>query len=227
MSSSRIQTINWDKVDTVLLDMDGTLLDLHFDTYFWTQYLPKKYSEIHAMPLHKITPEIHRLLKEKQGTLDWYCTGYWSRQFNLDIISAKNEIKHLVTERPQALEFLNILGTMGKRRILVTNADRASVKLKFSMTSIEPLLDLVISSHDYAVPKEKQQFWHQLQDNISFEPSRTVFIDDSESVLNAAKTYGIKALYGIAMPDSRQLHPSEMPFPVIEDFLHLLGPVNG
>ena len=227
MSSSRIQAINWDKVDIVLLDMDGTLLDLHFDTYFWTQYLPLRYSQIHATPIDTITPEIHRRLKEKQGSLDWYCTDHWSREFNLDIVTAKKEIKHLIKERPQALKFLNMLGAMGKRRILVTNADRASVKLKFSMTSIEPLLDLVISSHDYAVPKETQQFWHQLHNNISFDLSRTVFIDDSESVLNAAKAFGLKRLYAIAMPDSRQRNPSQTQFPAIENFLPLLGPVNG
>ena len=28
--------VDWDSIDTVLLDMDGTLLDLHFDNYFWT-----------------------------------------------------------------------------------------------------------------------------------------------------------------------------------------------
>ena len=25
--------INWQQIDTVFLDMDGTLLDLHFDNY--------------------------------------------------------------------------------------------------------------------------------------------------------------------------------------------------
>lgn len=227
MSALRVKPINWDRVDTVLLDMDGTLLDLHFDTYFWTQYLPLRYSEIHGTPLNEITPEIHRRLLEKQGTLDWYCTDYWSQQFNLDIISAKKEIRHLIKERPQVLEFLNSLGTMGKKRILVTNADRPSLELKFSMTSIESSLDLVISSHDYALPKERQQFWHHLQENISFDPSQTVFIDDSESVLNAAKTYGIQMIFGIAMPNSRQPNPSATQFPAIENFLHLLGPTNG
>ena len=33
--------INWKEVKTVLLDMDGTLLDLYFDYYFWQEYLPE------------------------------------------------------------------------------------------------------------------------------------------------------------------------------------------
>ncbi|KEP73664.1 nucleotidase, partial [Microbacterium sp. SUBG005] len=32
--------IDWQAVDTVLLDMDGTLLDLAFDNYFWQKLVP-------------------------------------------------------------------------------------------------------------------------------------------------------------------------------------------
>jgi hypothetical protein len=124
--------VDWDSIDTVLLDMDGTLLDLHFDNYFWTQHLPKRYSEMLAVPLHEINADIAIRLQQKQGTLAWYCTDYWSREFALDIIAIKSEIKHLICERPQVLKFLEKIGAMGKRRVLVTNADRASIALKFS-----------------------------------------------------------------------------------------------
>src|SRR5690606_507131 len=30
-----MQSLPWNQIDTVLLDMDGTLLDLHFDNHFW------------------------------------------------------------------------------------------------------------------------------------------------------------------------------------------------
>ena len=35
-----MNVIDWDNIETVIFDMDGVLLDLHFDTYFWTKYLP-------------------------------------------------------------------------------------------------------------------------------------------------------------------------------------------
>src|SRR5688572_6670841 len=40
--NSLLPMIDWNAVDTVLLDMDGTLLDLHFDNYFWLTHLPKR-----------------------------------------------------------------------------------------------------------------------------------------------------------------------------------------
>ncbi len=36
---------DWETVDTVLLDMDGTLLDKHFDDFFWEHYVPEIYAE--------------------------------------------------------------------------------------------------------------------------------------------------------------------------------------
>ena len=41
--------IIWNEINTVLLDMDGTLLDLNFDNYFWYEYLPRKWGELHGI----------------------------------------------------------------------------------------------------------------------------------------------------------------------------------
>ena len=36
--------VNWNEVHTVLLDMDGTLLDLYFDNYFWQHFVTERYA---------------------------------------------------------------------------------------------------------------------------------------------------------------------------------------
>lgn len=215
--------LDWDSIDTVLLDMDGTLLDLHFDYYFWTQHLPKTYNQTHNGELHKTTLYIANRLAEKQGHLEWYCTDYWSQQFNLNIIQAQTEVKHLIKERPQVVQFLESLGKKQKRRILITNSDRPSVALKFANSVIEPLLDQVISSHDYSVAKEEQKFWLKLQKSIEFDPKTTLFIDDSESVLDSAHQFGIKHLLSIQQPISSQLREDSSKYPMIDQFLSLIG----
>ncbi len=35
--------IAWQNIDTVLLDMDGTLLDLAFDNFFWQKLVPETF----------------------------------------------------------------------------------------------------------------------------------------------------------------------------------------
>jgi putative hydrolase of the HAD superfamily len=215
-------TLNWRNIDTVLLDMDGTLLDLHFDTFFWMQHLPKRYAEQHNMSLEQVAEKLARRMSDFQGTLNWYCTDFWSEEFDLDILALKQEIDHLIGERPYARSFLEALGTHKKHRVLVTNAHRDSVDLKFALTGIEAHLDSVISSHDYGQPKEDQRFWQQLQANINFDPQRTLFIDDSEAVLHSAEKFGIAHLLSIEQPDSQTARRQPSRFPMLDSFAQLM-----
>lgn len=215
-------TLNWRNIDTVLLDMDGTLLDLHFDTFFWMQHLPKRYAEQHNMSLEQVAEKLARRMSDFQGTLNWYCTDFWSEEFDLDILALKQEIDHLIGERPYARSFLEALGTHKKQRVLVTNAHRDSVDLKFALTGIEAHLDSVISSHDYGQPKEDQRFWQQLQANINFDPQRTLFIDDSEAVLHSAEKFGIAHLLSIEQPDSQTARRQPSRFPMLDSFAQLM-----
>ena len=215
--------IDWQIIDTGLLDMDGTLLDLHFDNFFWLEHLPKRYAAQNQDSHEDVIASLRQQLFDKQGTLEWYCTDYWSRQLGLNIIELKREISHLINERPQVLSFLQALKANNKNCLLITNAHPDSVALKFSVTRIEPLFDKVISSHQYGYPKEALGFWLRLQEECPFDPERTLFIDDSESVLRAAMDYGIAHLLSIKKPDSqRETSPSKQ-FRSIGDFAEVLS----
>jgi len=77
--------ISWNTIHTVFLDMDGTLLDLHYDNYFWLKHVPLRYAEQHSLSLETA----HRELKERYanvaGTMQWYCVDYWSGELGLDM----------------------------------------------------------------------------------------------------------------------------------------------
>ena len=47
--------LDWLHIDSVFLDMDGTLLDLHFDNHFWLEYVPACYANRHRMALEQAT----------------------------------------------------------------------------------------------------------------------------------------------------------------------------
>ena len=219
--------LDWSNIDTVLLDMDGTLLDLHFDNYFWLTHLPTRYAERFNLDPAVVTPQIHDRLMARRGTLKWYSTDFWSGEFGVDIIALKGEIKHLINERPQALEFLDTLAQKGKKPLLVTNADRKSIQLKFSQTAIAEHFEHVVSSQDYGYAKEQPEFWQALKSQINFNPTKALFIDDSEAVLNSAHRYGIAYLRSIAQPDSQQRSSRNSQFAAIENFQDLFSPARG
>ena len=83
--------INWHNIDTVFLDMDGTLLDLHYDNHFWLSHLPQRYADIHGTSLVEAKKILEHYSHTTQGTLDWYCLDYWSDVLDLDIVLLKKE----------------------------------------------------------------------------------------------------------------------------------------
>lgn len=213
----------WEAIDTVLLDMDGTLLDLRFDNYFWLDLVPERYATKHGLTLEQARAVLAPMFAGKQGTLDWYCTDFWARALSLDIAGMKHEVREHVRFLPGAEDFLRALRNKGLRVALVTNAHRDSLKVKATQTGLLNYFDVAFSSHSFGVPKEHPDFWRQLQTALQFDPARTLFVDDSHSVLTAARKYGIAHLFAVSKPDSTLGKRSVTEFPSVEAVKHLLG----
>ncbi len=210
--------LNWNDIDTVLLDMDGTLLDLHFDNHFWLEYMPQRYAEHHGQSVEWAKAEVFPLMRAKQGQLEWYCLDYWSRELNLPIVELKREIAHLISLRPDARDFLEALQRSGRQVILITNAHRGSLSLKMERVELMTYFQRLISSHDFGYPKEAQAFWHALQAEVPFDPARTLFIDDSLNILRAARDFGVASLLAVRQPDSRGAPRDTEEFDAVENY---------
>jgi len=214
--------IDWDVIDTVLFDMDGTLLDLYYDNFFWHEYLPEKWGARHGLDVTAAKAELMPRLQRRKGTLSWYCLDYWSAELGLDILELKRDLDHLIQLRPQAEALLCHVGELGKRRIMVTNAHQKLLDVKLARTGIGVHFDAVISSHGLGVPKEDTAFWHVLHARLAFEPARTLLLDDNQDVLRAAATYGIRHLLAIQQPDSSVPPRMVLEFPSVGSFAALL-----
>src|SRR3989304_5358299 len=107
--------IDWADTHYVLLDRDGTLLDLHFDNQFWQELIPRRYAERRGLDVHTAKSVLSRVFERSTGTLNWYCLDYWTRELGLDIALLKREVAHLIALRPHAVEFLQALRNSGRR----------------------------------------------------------------------------------------------------------------
>lgn len=219
--------INWADIDTVLLDMDGTLLDLHFDNHFWLEHLPKVFAQQKNVSIDHAKDHLIKTSNSLQGTLNWYCLDFWTEELGINIAEIKKDIQHKIGFRPHVEDFLTALGLTGKQRILVTNAHRDSLDLKLSNTNLQDYLDIIISSHDYQEPKERQAFWQHLQKAQPFDPTRTLLIDDSLSVLASAQKYGIQHLLCINKPDSQNPSRNIETFKSVEHFSDIMPSTKG
>jgi HAD superfamily hydrolase (TIGR01509 family) len=217
--------IDWSQIDTVFLDMDGTLLDLHFDNHFWLEHVPRRYAESRGMDLELAREELMTRYRGVEGTLEWYCVDRWSRELGLDIALLKAEVDHLIAVHPHVMDFLEGLQRAGKRRVLVTNAHQKSIALKMERTPLRGHLERIVCSHDLGVAKENPDFWHRLRAIEPFDPQRTLFVDDSPTVLASASEYGFRWLLAILAPDSTQPVRNAGELPAVRDFSELPMPV--
>lgn len=215
---AKMASINWSEISTVLIDMDGTILDLHFDNHFWLEHLPARYSEKMSISLDEAKEKLKADYLSVVGTIRWYCLDYWAEQTQMPITELKREIQHLIQLRDDARGFLLALKASGKNVVLVTNAHPESLSLKIERTQLDQYFDVLYSTHDFGVTKESQLLWQRLQETHGFDCDSTLFIDDSIEILQSAQQYGIKHLLAVANPDSKKPTNVITDFPAITDF---------
>ena len=222
MSLPSGQSPRWDDIDTVLLDLDGTLLDLAFDNYIWLARVAEIYAENHGLSLAETHAELAPRFKRVQGTLDWYSIDYWTAQLGIDIERVHREEAHRVAWLPGARGFLETVRERGKRLVLMTNSHPVILGIKHERTRVLDYLDAAHTSHGFGAPKEDQRFWIAARTVEPFDPARTMFVDDSKAVLHAAIEAGVRWVYGVKRPDtSRDPHQHEE-FAAIDGVVDLL-----
>ena len=208
----------WKDIETVFLDMDGTLLDLHFDNQFWREHVPLRYAEKHSLSLEDAKQDLYPRFQSVEGTMDWYCVDYWSRELGMDISALKLELEHLIQVHPHVADFLQMLRRTGRRIALLTNAHQKVIDLKMSSTGLAEHFEPLICAHAFRVPKEDPRFWPKLAREDPFHRETTLFVDDSLPVLRSARDYGIKFLRAVRLPDSKAPPKETDDFTAIESF---------
>ncbi len=223
VSSGRsVTSIDWSQLDTILLDMDGTLLDLEFDNHFWGSVIPEHWGRQRGLDISASQKTLAPIFAEQQGRLNWYCLDYWAGRLELDIPAIKAAHTDGIRWRPQAEHFLQRLHASHLDVVLITNAHPLTLKIKAEKLPMAQWFDLMLSSHELGVPKETPAFWEALTRCRPFDPLRTLFVDDSEHVLQSARDYGVSHLVTLRQPDSSQAIRQDTHFPAIHHFDEIL-----
>jgi HAD superfamily hydrolase (TIGR01509 family) len=194
---------SWDDIENVFLDMDGTLLDKHYDDYFWEHYVPEVYAVAKGVDLGEARAKLLATYRSVENTLVWTDLDYWSERLDLNIAQLKEQISHLIDIHPYALDFLKYLRDIGKKTYLVTNAHPKALQVKLNRVNIEPWFEKMICSQDVGEAKEQPEFWNKLQTWVGYDKETTFFADDTARVLDSAAEYGIRHLVHIAKPSSK------------------------
>jgi len=219
-------SIHWQEIDTLLLDMDGTLLDLAFDNFFWRELVPSRYAELRAISHDRARTELNHGYASVAGRLDWYCLDHWSAKTGLEIRELKWAHRHLIAYLPGVIEFLRLARQRGKSLLIVTNAHPETVAIKIRQTGLDRHVDGITSSHEYGAAKEQADFWRHLRQDRPFDAERSLLIEDNLAVIEAARDAGVIHTLAIRRPDSR--HPprdlgSERAVDGVEDVVETLS----
>lgn len=191
-----------ERCETLMLDMDGTILDLAFDNYVWTDLVPRRYAVANKLTFEEARERLFDKYRSVQGGLQWYCLDHWNDRLGIDVVKIHHDVTHKIGYLPGALEFLRRMHDSDTRVLLVTNSHPDTLDLKDAVTGLADYFDGVYSSHRYGHPKESQAFWHALHEDVEFDVETTLFVDDSQPVLRSARDYGVNMLVTVTRPDT-------------------------
>ena len=223
MTNELLLDADWAGIDHVLLDLDGTLLDLDFDNHFWQSLVPQTWGAQRGLDLAAANALLQPRFAAAAGTLPWYSTEHWSRELGLDIAALKRLDADRIRWLPGAQRFLAAVRQRGKRLVLLTNAHPQALEIKHARTGVLDHFDASFSSHEFGAPKEDPRFWQLLAQVEPFNAQRSLFADDSATVLRAARGAGIGLIRAIRRPDSSRDARAHEEFTAVDALAELLG----
>src|SRR5579885_700510 len=139
---------SWDLIDDVLLDMDGTLLDRHFDNFFFEEELPRRYAALHGLAFEEAREHLMAMYRAAEGELDWTDLNYWTGRIGVDVVALTKELDGMIDFLPDAQDFLRHLRTLGKRVTILTNAHRSGVEIKIAKTGVNKYVDRIVTAFE-------------------------------------------------------------------------------
>ncbi len=141
-------SFSWDGIDSVFLDMDGTLLDKYYDDYFWEHFVPEMYAAKNQVKITQARELLLETYRSVEDTLQWTDLDYWSDRLGLDIVALKKKIRHLINVHPHILDYFEYMHRIGKKLYLITNAHPKALEVKMEQVNIGRWFEQLVCSQE-------------------------------------------------------------------------------
>ena len=183
------------RLENILIDMDGVLLDTAYDNHFWQEHIPSRYAELKSMNIDQAIKITHSLFHYKKGYKDWYDLDYWSNMLGLDIEQEKLSANMIdkIKLKKGAIDFLEKYHKE-KNLFLVTNAHRKTLNIKMKKFPLIKYFKKIICSHELKYVKEEIPFWFILRNKLGVDYDKSVLIEDTIDNVKSAYHAGLKSI---------------------------------
>jgi putative hydrolase of the HAD superfamily len=203
--------------------MDGTLLDRHFDNFFFEEELPRRYAAQNRLSFEESRDRLMSMYRSVERQLEWTDLHYWTKRVGIDVVAMHKELDHLIGFLPEAAEFLRHLKKLGKRVTVLTNAHESGVSIKVAKTGLDRHVDRIVNAFEVGYLKMRREYWPNCQRLVGFDPTRSLYIDDDERCLVTAAQFGIRHIFHSAQSSSQLPPELSSQFPSIESLSVLMN----
>jgi pyrophosphatase PpaX len=176
------------KINTVLFDLDGTLIDtneLIIESYLHTlnSYYPNTYKREDVLPFMGPT------LQEAFDSIDPEKTEEMIkmyRKFNHE------QHDNLVTEFETVFETVKTLHEQGFKLAIVTTKIRATVNMGLKLSKLDQFFDVIVTIDDVEHAKPHPEPVLMALEQLSSSPEDAIMVGDNHHDIGAGKSAGTK-----------------------------------
>ena len=203
----------------ILSDLDGVILDQHYDRKFWQSWLPEHVANQTNQSIEKIQIEIQLKIDGQKGTLNWYDLNYWDDLLDVDCMEIIKEQEEKPSFLEGSLEALQELSTLKNPKHILTNGDPRLQEYKAEARNFLQFFDSIFYSMHAGYPKEKKEFWTLARHNLNLDFEDSIFIDDDFKVVTIAVKAGVKRVIWITPGKNRILQNGIETFSSLADLV--------
>lgn len=192
--------LNWQNIDAVIFDMDGTLVD---SMYYWRN-LPANWFKEHGL---EVPADLDSLLESADL---WQAAEVFSQRFApyepteqiFSILQQQMDVHYAqdIPLLPGVRDFLLALRRAGKKMCIATMTDRPQVQTMLRAHRLENIFDFMLTTPEVGAGKNQPDIFLQACQRFALKPSKVAVFEDSRTAAQTVLRLGMPLVF-LPTPD--------------------------